>query len=812
MWVVTGPFDGKESDELQPASSKLLKAGKTYTIGRKDQSLVIRHKKISREHARIGVDLCSEQDVANPKSAPPLWIEIIRSDKKKEVARHLIRVGQELPISLNAGERFQLQDGDSIEMVTGVPISLKWQQVCCYWSPKDDPSISLQTCASLGIHVVPTLRHEVTHHLASALTLSPELATSMISVAVIVKPEWLAEVIRLGESADDAPSQLEREFKPPHVSKYRPTFSPFLPSPVKSTSRWEPNEARVGLFRGYRFMFVGEKGRETQDAMKELVKRAEGDYECVAVEGGRSAWHKALAKGKSKGKALVLVADEGSMKIAIGQDRWQEFVDEAKSFELRFVNRAKVIEAVIHIDIQFIDSSLKGGDADTQSGSPLPDVVQNTHPDEPSIPPQTQEPTPALASEAPPPRRPLVRRLPSRAPSRAPSLPPDTASATTVEGAQPQDPDAPKPRRQLVRRLVKPKTTIIGVDDPSVELDGEPALQPSTSSTVQKEDAPQVSNNDAPEPSRAPRRLLKRRLGPNGPLASQVPPPSEDTLAAEPEEPPLKKFKALFEESDPARVAQSGMQSGISTGQTADAGESITQSESGTTQVHPRLRAGGRTQLAALAEEEEESMSGATPDLNVLQPNQSQGLKRKTPMEEDEDVEMVDEEGPRPKRRAVEDVNAVQSSAFGAVGKPPSQATAKPSSRADQTQKSQKPSGAAPGKPDMDEAFLKAVATTKRGKRAEDTFDREFNNLRISKPDLDRDEQQKEWAVLDDFGDDGDMRGNFMVIVEMDVHRKDGEQRALRAGGGRTDWEGRPDFKKFKKARLLQPSPPQVLT
>lgn len=109
-----------------------------------------------------------------------------------------------------------------------------------------------------------------------------------------------------------------------------------------------------------------------------------------------------------------------------------------------------------------------------------------------------------------------MRRLPSRAPSRAPSLPPDTASATTVEGAQPQDPDAPKPRRvslaslqlancffnivrqQLVRRLVKPKTTIIGVDDPSVELDGEPALQPSTSSTVQKEDAPQVSNNDAP--------------------------------------------------------------------------------------------------------------------------------------------------------------------------------------------------------------------------------------------------------------------------------------------------------------------------
>ena len=40
---------------------------------------------------------------------------------------------------------------------------------------------------------------------------------------------------------------------------------------------------------------------------------------------------------------------------------------------------------------------------------------------------------------------------------------------------------------------------------------------------------------------------------------------------------------------------------------------------------------------------------------------------------------------------------------------------------------------------DTDAAFLQALASTKRGKRREDDFDREFNNLRISKPEIGQD-------------------------------------------------------------------------
>ncbi|TFY73882.1 hypothetical protein EWM64_g10131, partial [Hericium alpestre] len=96
--------------------------------------------------------------------------------------------------------------------------------------------------------------------------------------------------------------------------------------------------------------------------------------------------------------------------------------------------------------------------------------------------------------------------------------------------------------------------------------------------------------------------------------------------------------------------------------------------------------------------------------------------------------------------------------------------------------------------------FLKAVNSTKRGKKHEDAFDREFNKLRISKPELDRDQQEKDWAVLADFGNDG-VRGNFMVVLELDVDRNTRAQRADRADRAESSraWDGKPDFKKFKK-------------
>ena len=267
-------------------------------------------------------------------------------------------------------------------------------------------------------------------------------------------------------------------------------------------------------------------------------------------------------------------------------------------------------------------------------------------------------------------------------------------------------------------------------------------------------------------------------------------------------EPAHKKFKSLFDESDPDRIAQSGMEEYKT--MFSQKPQSYTQSE-----MEPMP---GPSRLNAVPEEDEESGVSA-PAISQTQSSQLNGARGQKRKVGDEDVDMDDEENPRHKARTTgpsEPVVAVEKNGGAEKEKTKTKttdaaSTEKPKSktlgktRATVT-KAEKSTGASGGKEDKDEAFLKAVASTKRGKKKEDDYDREFNNLRISKPDLNN-PQRDEWAVLEEFGDDGDLRGNFMVVVEMDVFKKEPRtnQGVYRRAEGRQDWVGKPDFKKFKK-------------
>lgn len=262
-------------------------------------------------------------------------------------------------------------------------------------------------------------------------------------------------------------------------------------------------------------------------------------------------------------------------------------------------------------------------------------------------------------------------------------------------------------------------------------------------------------------------------------------------------QPPLKKFKALFESTNPE-----GMESIQTMEMTGDDDFGQTQTQSETQGQSNRLLK--KMGLAALQEESEEETQSHTAGA-------SQHVGRKRRMSSEEDVQMqVMEESREPstsvavepvsKRRAVENVNSVvpvdasaQNTTTRARGgsKPPS--TFVPGRDKD------KNPGAPVGQLDTDEAFLKAIASTKRGKKNEDEFDREFNNLRISKPELARRDPEEEWGLLAEFGDDSGLRGNFMVIVEMDVPTKDGGSNALKEKEVSREWNGKPNFKKFKK-------------
>jgi hypothetical protein len=275
------------------------------------------------------------------------------------------------------------------------------------------------------------------------------------------------------------------------------------------------------------------------------------------------------------------------------------------------------------------------------------------------------------------------------------------------------------------------------------------------------------------------------------------------------EERPTKKFKQLFDETDPNRVAQSQFASAAGLGSGDILGDSDTYTALGFDPAS--LRNGSIAITGSGSGSGNGGMSEAmgmpmtmgtetqTQTQTQLKMTRSQAPRSKALMAvREEEEEETQSTLPKPGTQ-VRDVqmDGSEARAHSSPKKPvggKENGAAPPESPAAKAEKK----GAVPGQPDTDVAFLKALASKKKGKKTEDAFDREFNNLRISRPDIEREKDEADWKILEDFGDDVGVRGNFMVVVEMDVCRMEGRGRR-RAGEERSEWEGKKDFKKFKR-------------
>jgi hypothetical protein len=232
-------------------------------------------------------------------------------------------------------------------------------------------------------------------------------------------------------------------------------------------------------------------------------------------------------------------------------------------------------------------------------------------------------------------------------------------------------------------------------------------------------------------------------------------------------EPPLKKFKALFEESDPDRIPLSLPPESLDAMQ----------------ESHPQPSS--MPIDGSLGQEGHPLIVGVNETSQRHAVVESRGTKRRAGTEDVEDnlgsPTSTEHENPaRPLKRRI-------------VGRTP-RSIAEAHSQPSQTH-----GGAEFGEPDTDKHFLTALASMKKGKKNENSFDREFNNLRISKPDIEREVKEQEWDLLDGLDDEHNVRGNFMLVVELDVHKKGGSAGKGTLRTGRIDWEGKPDFKKFRK-------------
>lgn len=119
--------------------------------------------------------------------------------------------------------------------------------------------------------------------------------------------------------------------------------------------------------------------------------------------------------------------------------------------------------------------------------------------------------------------------------------------------------------------------------------------------------------------------------------------------------------------------------------------------------------------------------------------------------------------------------------------------------------------GAVPGAPDKDTALLNALAqnekeqasaskTEKSKEKKAGLTDKDFSDMRIAE-EKEKEEASRrraeEMRIWEECERDVNVRGNFMVVELVDLVRRN---RGSATRSVNPAWEGKPDFKKFKKA------------
>ncbi|KAM6499381.1 proline-rich protein [Amanita muscaria] len=752
MWILTGPFDSNTNVDVTTfQKSKLLKTGKSYSLGRKDQPLIIMHKRISKDHGEFQVEGSTNDDITIPSFQPALRY-VHKRDKKIKIDRGSARVEVE-PSSTET-----LQDGDVIWPIVGVKISVKWEPVCCYCPPGEHQLPPLiQGCTSLGINLVHTPQPQVTHHLISSFTPSAAIAASLLSASQFVRAEWLEEVIRLGSKADGNPSggaSLEWDFALPLLSKYRPSFSPTLKDSQKAFNVWEPNEERLNMLNDYRFFLLAENRHETGSDMKELIQRGGGLYEVLEAHAGQSKWRQSFVRGNAKeGQKLVVVGNSDSLKVALDEHDWQDLHDEIEGFALPFVSPDAIIQAVINVDVSAFNNALEaekklqGRSSQTASSN-----AESLH-SEGSCP-QGDPPRPVRSLS----RRNAIESQVDDAPIGSSRC--DKPKGPSSSAGDHSEDDRP---RKSTRRQLNTVTDVVPTTQSySTAID-------LTASCVYfiriiKIDFTQIPVQTRPKPP-------KRRREASEPLQET------ETVRQSPDpESRTKRVRRDFEMSQTQDLnAVAGIYSQLSVPINIGDFNYFNQESQTQTQTQNKAMEGIQRsvpKLPAVLEEEEETQVAET---HV--PDSRRGVKRKAEATADtETVSMMRSDSTKASKKTKLPVipEPIEPASDTGASKRP------PKSKASDVRQL-----------DTDSTFLKAIASTKKGKKKEDDLDRDFNNLKIARPEIDH--REEEWNILDDFGDDTGIRGNFMVIVEMEVKERRAKPDVA------PNWQGKPNFKKFKK-------------
>ncbi|CAE6521239.1 unnamed protein product [Rhizoctonia solani] len=833
MWVISGPFDGVQ----EGVKEKLLKPGTTYTVGRakSGQSLLNRinleQKAISHEHVAIIVGGYEIDDVSDSQAKPAVQL-ILKREKDIMVSNQRV----------SKGMVFDLEAGSEVALTNKISIYLLWRPVVVVNADnrvkKDRMREIAAAAAKLGVTVSKTWRDNVTHFVTPSINMSRRALHSLMLGIPLVDIKWLEELFRRGNTltVESEPDEhgvvaLESHFVFPDEQDFRPKLAKSDDEDEDMTEwpieYWDANSARKTIWTGLQFHFFCDDTAPTEwtdqvqlgggtfkshninsEQAGESVTTAEGAnilFQNIRLVAGK------LNKVSGMMSPVVIVIKPSELTALLGKSTWRLYQEAMKANGFKYVTPKDITLAALRMDITSIDCGLEAFESSAPSAQPkksttspsssFPSVIPPSHTGdmsasglpsvittsafgvpEPSEPPEP-EPVPEIRRP-----RPLKKLRPqSQEPPVVTSPKPvvQEASPEVVEEDK-QDLVSEVPRPRLLKRRVKTTTIAeaLGLDDSSASItpvippDEEP--KPPLSKTVVKKPervkppsstAVQESTEAAPSTTSRPNRL-KRRADVLAERTTATHPPSMEIDI--PEAPALKRYRQLFE----------GVERAASSVVDFDGGSTISAAAPAQPLEPPVAVDETRKRKSADRDQDDDvSMEDA---MRVKRRVPASGISQK-PSHSNQVLPNVES--------AAESRVATQSQL-----PPPGQAHTRPSGSR----------GAAPGAPDKDSALLDALAQTEndqvsasragKGKGAKTAqIDKEFSNMRIAE-EKEKEEASRrraeEMRIWEECERDVNVRGNFMVVELVDLVRRN---RGPPARSINPAWEGKPDFKKFKK-------------
>jgi len=703
-----------------------------------------------------------------------------------------------------------------------------------------------------------------THVVLPSLALSDACLEVLLTGAAPVTRQWIDLILELANKPVES-AGLDDIFCLPDVDAYLPPFED-TEAVWANKNLWTHDPARQTLLTGLRFIVVHDGG--TDDAFESMLLKC-GASACdrFDVRNGfdESAWEDAVntaQKRASKAKAkselaspLVVVVDREELLAVLGEPDFDALVRVLRANDLVFVASNTVRMAILGKKSALIECSVAAG-ANIEAAAGLMvagtfdelEPSQIAHSTQASIVPETvpaarrsRRGTTPQASQVededsllPPPKTRVARRtaratsvsaepVPDAAPTSAPAASPPLVTKTLkptksllqnlpqpLQETQSQEKEsggddifaAPKRPVPPRKRGIRATSTIVSIGDDdddasqTVPQAPPPAPVPTRAAAMDVDD---LATGSKPPSARTSRKRPIRGGGIG--ISLKLGDDDSDDDKAQGDEPPLKKFKALFEGTEPSQP--------LPPGESLDFG-SDTQSQS---QAPSQMRRGGtQTQsrrLGGLAAVDEEEEREETASQAPVSRGSSLGTKRRR--------ESGDEaaDAPSIKRRALGTFVSTARTAPAETQEQSHQASSLHARSANIPIDISRKTGAVG---DVMQAsnvpVLTAIASTKRGRKMEDEFDREFNNLRISKPESEAERRVREEEDAYRECDFGEMlkRSNCWEVREYVLQEvadaEDGGFVPVRSerleGRGkcsvwRDEWTGKADFKKFKK-------------